>query len=136
MVGFSRKCVHLCKSSCTDFFTTLYLSVILLVVAVTETSITHHAGELTLHCLSLSLSSQLRLNLAYIIASDGNGGIGIPPTQRRTGHHRNLSNLGHGNSCHGHNWTATPLPRRIRTWQGFSQGKRKCTLWSQVVRWI
>jgi len=54
-----------------------------------------------------SLSSQLHLNLAYTIASDVNGGTGIPPTQRRTGHHKYLSNLGHGYSCHGHNWTAT-----------------------------
>jgi len=56
VVGFSRRCVHLVKSSCTEFFNTLYFSLILLVVALTETSITHHAGELTLHCLSPSVS--------------------------------------------------------------------------------
>ncbi len=67
----------------------------LLVVAVTETGITHHAGELTLDCpptfcqLFRSLAAQLHLNLASIIAAGVDGGTGIPPTQSGwTGRHR------------------------------------------------
>lgn len=106
VVGFSRKCV--CKFSCTEFCTTLYLSLMLLEVAVTETGITHHAGVLTLDCSCpfcqsfRSFSAQPHLNIASIITAGVDGGIGIPPIYRQTGRHRKLSHLGDAYSCHGH----------------------------------
>lgn len=128
------------KPSRNQFSLALYLPVTFLVV--TETGITHHAGEHTLNCSrpSVSLSglspaAQAHLNLASLIAAGVDGGIGFTPTMWVGGQdgteRRAIS--GTVTAVRGIWGCATPLPLCIRTWQTFSGGDRERT--RRVHRW-